>query len=249
MTMSLAELEDHPRINLIGGERYSLFRTNTGGTSLVFVYDLSTDTSRHQTADHLIIARADRLIEDSVTAVHLEHSDDDISYTTVFNDVAFASATLTGVRDEDYINTFTLTPAKRFWRVTLTASISSKFTMSKLVFGSFFDMQNDVHSYGSGVVVPSTPFIAPDGSQYFVNTDENTYEFDFRWRGIPDSQVFELERKLVDPQVLGHFLYTSGESNLLDEIGLLHCELVEHSFRKDYSDWNDVEMSFKEMKG
>lgn len=247
ITNSGDELEDHPLINTFDSKRHCWFRADTAGTSITFTYDLGSATTL--TADHFIMARADRFQDDSGSQVRLRHSPDNAVWTTVFDNTTFASETLTGPNSQDYVNTFTETVSRRYWEVRLTASSSSKFTVSKIVFGKWFTFDFDLDSYTSEFLPATEPFISADGSVYYGKSYDDVRRYTLTWKGVTDTQVKEINEQLLGPERLGGFIYADAETNVLDEHDLIHYEVEDYQVVKTWNNWNDLTLILREAVG
>jgi hypothetical protein len=120
--------------------------------------------------------------------------------------------------------------------------------MSKMVFGTFFDPGVELHGYTLNYDAKTRPFIAPDGSQYFADVSDDVYNVTLEWEGLTDSEIYDLERQLTSPQRYGGFIYTAGETNLLNEMTLLHYELEDLEYNKVFNDWNSLLFLGNEMR-
>lgn len=209
------------------------------------VYDLGS--AGGSAADHLIIGRADLLQADNVTAVRLRHSADNVSYTTAFDNTTFDTETLVGTKSQDYIETFTETASRRYWELRLTAGSASKFTCSKIQFGKFFEFAYDVYRYTSSYVQKSKPFMAADGSLYYTKTQEDAYQYQLEYKGVTDTEANNFESYLFEPDKYGGFVYTAGETNLLDEHTLLHYKVASYRLTKTWNEWNDLAITLEEQ--
>lgn len=253
ITPTIADDPLQPVYNLIAGERIWRYATVSTGTSLSIVFDLGFDYAEKQnTADYLIIARADLLINTGVTAVALARSADGSSYTNEVNDASFASATLYGPRTDDYIATFTATSAYRYWKVTFTSGGAINFWHSKLYFGRFLTFDNAPEYTIRREASPQSEWYAASGAMFQARTQEPRYEFDFTWKGLADSTALDFNDKVVRfKDKCPVFLYTSAVTKILDVQTVVHAKLTRHEISRNskITNYNQINATFTELIG
>jgi hypothetical protein len=104
ITPSVAADTDNNCWNLIGGPRYHRFFYGSAATARNTVYDLGANyADKESTVDHMILAGADFLQDDGTTDITLESSPDNATWTTRIGINGFASETLVGPRQKDYV--------------------------------------------------------------------------------------------------------------------------------------------------
>lgn len=241
--------------NLVAGERKNGFAFSAAAASNTIKFDLGAGyASKQNTANYMLVARADKLQAGSTTAVKLEYSDDDAAYSTFINATSFTSATLYGPRADDYISTSTVTTAHRYWKVTYTSSGTSKFPHSKFYFGTYFDWGKEPNNVKiERSATGGDPFLAGSGTQIGERTDEPRYLFEFTWTGVTDAKIQSFQNYFGKTfyRENGIFLYTATKHHVLDSQRLVHCRLTRAMARKigGVTNYNEVTLAFEEMLG
>lgn len=240
-----------PVFNLFKGHRHHHAELENNASSTRYIdFKLADDDLR--TADHLIIARADLLINQGVTDITLQRSSDYSTWTTVASDT-LSVANLTGPKSEDRIITFTKTSAYRYWRVYFTGGIT-KTRFSKLYLGNFYD----IGTYPDFFNFTETDggyldFIADSGAAHPVQIEDQKGVITITWNGVSDAKADDLMNGLevIRSNARGLFVYAPVQTQILKDDELYHVQL--QSITKDdlygYPNWNSITAIFKEQIG
>jgi hypothetical protein len=236
--------------DLVAGRRY--YRTLFAATSAAqyIIFDLGADyTTKQNTADHFIVARGDLMnLSAGFRDVSLQRSDDGNTWT----DVASTStgATATGPRLNDYIKTFTITTAYRYWRMVYTDGTPQTFQHSKIYLGKFFTFDFDCSYSFEKIPLKDSIWYSSAGAQYFSRNDEPLYKFKFVWEFQTDATVKSFEDKIAKRmRECPVFLYTTAEHQILDNVGLLHARLTDYKVEKAWNNLNTIKATFEEELG
>lgn len=242
-----------PVYNLIAGERIWRYATGSTNTTLSIVFDLGFDfADKQNTAEYLIIGRADLLQNTGVTGITLARSDDFSVWTTVYTDASFASATLYGPRTDDYIATFTATSSFRWWKMTYTSGGAINFYHSKLYFGRFLTFDTAPQYKIKREASANSQWYASSGAMFPVRTQEPRYEFDFVWKGQTDTTATSFFDNVVRfKDKCPVFLYTSAVPKILDSQYIIHAKLQDHEIRRSsgITNYNEITATFTELIG
>lgn len=186
-----------------------------------------------------------------MTELRVDRSTDGAAWTNVYDDASFSSATLYGTRSDDYIGTFTLTDAYRYWRIRYDGS-SQKFRHSKAYLGKLFtfdyspDFEFDIIESGEA------EWYSSSGAIHLVRPDEPIYRFTMTWQFQTDStiQLF-MDRIAKHSELSPVFLYTTAQHQILDSKRLVHCNVVsvEHRKMPGINNKNDLRVIFEEIIG
>lgn len=235
--------EDFPVLNTVTGFRYNYFKFGTSSTSRRIEYNLGTGNT--QTADHVIIARADCLQDAGVTVGYVNRSSNGTTWTTESTLSSFDSATLYGPNANDYIKTFTESSAYQWWEIAFTASGSTNFPLSKVYLGKFFDpgVEPTLRDWrierDAGEEVK---FISDNGTSYFGRKADPIYRIRARWEGVTDDLAAEFQNKIQrysDRNPV--FLYEADSStDLLDSQTLIHCKITRAEVQRNFNGAGDL---------
>lgn len=239
---------DQGERNLISGKRHRGFQFADDDTTGELVFDLGAGNER--TAEYVIVARADRLVRNGLERFQLANSSDDSSYSDCVDATDFS--TLYGPHAGDFLLAFSATSAERYWRATYTSADAQAFWHSKLYFGSFFDFGKDPGDVRFERVTPErSAFISDSGSQWSERGEDPRYRFIFTWGGIADEKIASFASLIGARRHSenGVFLYAATETQVLDGHSLMHCEIESAESRKLWDGWNEIRVSFLEMRG
>lgn len=246
-TSSATGATDFDPANLARGPRYLGFKRAAAGSSLTITYDLGSATTK--SIDHLVIARADKLVSGGVTQVDVDRSTNGSSWTNEYTDSSFASATLRGPASEDYLEEISTSSAYRYWRITYTAT-NTTFPHSKVNFGTLFDPGADPVAINTSRDLGALEFTAKDGTRWKSINREPLYRLSIVWEGLTDAKTEEF----IDAAVHRHkrycFLYAKSNTAALSGNKMLHCEIEQNSIQveKIFNDYNLVAARFLELR-
>lgn len=256
--------EDHAIGNLIGGERWNLFRLNETAKDSFgadqfdtsFIFDLGDGNTK--AVDHLIIARADMLQALSLSGrVDLTGGSDGVTFgTTALSDTSFDTATLYGPRSHDYISELSVSTACRYWKYFVDANTTTIFCHSKISFGRALDLGKDPDFYTiDRVPAKDATWYADSGAAYQVRIDEGIYRATFEWVNLTASVINSFMSTIGRYGTQNpFFLYTSAadaQHHLLDDARVLHARLVPgtaKATRRSGAYWK-LEATFEEVLG
>lgn len=233
---------------LTRGHRQVISALDTAATSYSIVYDLGV-AGTAQASDYLIVSRADMLKVDGVTAITLDRSSNGSTWTTEHTVTTPASYSLVGTRSTEIFDTFTLSTAYRYWRISMSGS-SNKFRHSKHYFGSLFDFGDDPVSFSSQVVTPTEPERASAGNLAYVRTAEPYYEYAIKWSGVTDVKIESATSKFLQYRN-PVYIVTTTNHEILNNYKCIHCQIDRGATRINqiYTDYNEIEIRLKEQLG
>lgn len=233
--------------NLITGERYNYAHLNSATSGTIRTeWDLGASGSA--TIDHIIIARADLLVLWGVSPVLIEGGNGSSpSYSTIYNDASFTSATLLGRRATDYYATFATSSAYRWFRYSLTSGGTGKFPSSTVHLGTLFDFDEDPDPQLTVLEPGLQKSVSVDGTDHVFMTGDSRYQLDLEWAGVTDAKAETFMNDIVPRKYV--FIREVTDYGTLQGAGLLHCEIVqaEHTDRKDGN--NRIRARFVEILG
>lgn len=245
ITPSSAVDQDNNEWNLLARKRWNTFEFAAASVAEDLVFDLGASTT--DSVDHLIVANARNLDDDSVT-VTLDSSPDDIIYTTRITETF---GTLVGPQGAfDSVQQITETAAFRFWRLTYAAA-STVFSHGQVYFGTFFDFDID----------PSDIDIQRDfgGENTFRTSSGNFPKQRFTsprmrvtatWKGITDVKADEFFDRIAQHRFKRPvFLFPADDSTILEDVELLHARITEVTFEKAFHDFWIILVTFEELIG
>lgn len=210
---------DNEKDTVFGGKA-RVARLNTSATGTVdYLYDLGSGVTA--TSQYLAIGRANLLQKSGVSTITLSGSSDGISYSTVYNNASFASATLTGTNSEDFFITFATSTAYRYWRFRADSGATNSYKpLSKIYFGTLFDIGRD----------PTYPTIRTlNGVE--DKTARQLLTFEFNYEGITDAikQSFETYIGKYSGEHT-YFIYDSSNTYVLGGYNPFYCRILSYSF-------------------
>lgn len=210
---------DNEKDTVFGGKA-RVAKLNTSATGTVdYLYDLGSGVTA--TAQYLAIGRANLLQKSGVTTITLSGSSDGISYSTVYTNASFASATLTGTNSEDFFITFATSTAYRYWRFRADSGATDSYKpLSKIYFGTLFDLGRD----------PIYPVIRTLNSVE-DKTARQLITFEFNYDGITDAKKESFETYIG--RFSGehtYFIYDSSNTYVLGGYNPVYCRILSYSF-------------------
>lgn len=245
--------------NLVNGERYLRGKLASAvAADPLITYDLGTvaAAATTATANHLIIARADLLKAQNIGTVTIKaHTSDNYgAATSVYNDAAFASATLYGPNATDYIATFATAAAKQFWYIAFTRSAgSANIEHSKHYIGQCLDLGVGPSSLSFEKIPGETPGEkTTSGALDMMRLDEPKIRLELEWVGVSDALTNTFEQKILRTKDINRFfLYTTTQHHLLMGRRVMHCECLDGSTSNPdgIPNWNTISATFQEIIG
>lgn len=224
--------------DIIFGAKSRVSKLTTAATGTVdWLFDLGSGVTA--TAEYLAIGRANLLQKGSVTTITLSGSSDGVSYSTVYTNASFASATLTGTNSEDFITTFATSTAYRYWRFRADSGATSSYKpLSKIFFGTLFDLGRDpLHDR------TITPTLIED------KTARPLLTFSFNYQGITDTKRQSFETyigKYAGEHT--YFVYGTSYSYILGGYNPIYCRIVSYVFTPTAAlNDNNLTIVFEEM--
>lgn len=248
--------EDRPYANLTCGRRYHLAKEASASTTVkTITYDLGYDGADNimDSANHLILGRADLLKAASIATVTLKAANAKSGWTltsptTVHTASSFSGVTLYGPRTHDYLTTFTASSYFRYWQVSFdSGGASSDAKHSKCYFGTSLDMGCEPSYSFTRPERSDTSLFNTAGTRELSRVDEPGYRFEFTWEKVTDVKLLQWLSYIVE-QKEAHtfFLYTTTWHPILDNQRVVHVRLESHSLQKVYKNRNEVTATFQE---
>lgn len=248
-----ATATDKGQENLILGERSAICETASATTSQRFTFGLGSGyAAKGGKADHIIIARADKLQSGLMTQLDIKRSADNSTFTTEQTDASFSTATLYGPNGHDYILDFTQSSAYEFWRVDFTSASGATFPVSKVFLGSWFDFGQEPDGFSiERVPAKEAVWYASSGALYTARLELPVYRFSFTWEHVSDAVVSNFQRDIAKiSHKATYFLYTRTQHELLGNQRLVNVRLVNWSVTTgEKINWQNLTANFEEVLG
>lgn len=220
--------EDRPIGNTIYGERYQ-YASATAGVSGAISMEWDLGVGFTSTVDHIIAANAAKLKAQGVTSISLDSASDGIggTYSNVWTDASFNSATLYGPDAQDYIATGLSLTAKRTWKVKLSGGAASTREINKIYFGTAWNPGKDP-DYSYKLIQPEGGKVTTeDGGVKCLRLGDGRYQVGMSWEGVTDAQAqIFFDRVASKWQIHKFFLYTVDNHRTLNNLRLLHVRLL-----------------------
>lgn len=249
--------ENFPFDNTFYGMRHDYGQLSSTQTSFAVTYDLGTGNSR--TVDHFIMGGVKILRANGVTQATLEGSNNGSSWTTQLGTAAgFQTRTLDGPDDDDLIFTpgyndqYAATlAAYRYFRVTIAGGSAHKFPVSKIYFGSTFDMGLEPSTYDLEVVDDrsSDTWVYPRGQVIMSKAYYPRHKFTVEWDGVTDAKAAEFFTSVLsNPYRNSVYLHAATYADPLYDNKLVFCRVVDDECEstKQGEDWNNIKAVFEE---
>jgi hypothetical protein len=221
-------------------------------TSVVIDYDMGNGNTA--TCDHLIISNASTMYDDvegTVTDIEVfgDSSDTFGSAITPTPDVS----SLYGPDSADYIQTFTETAARRFWRVEITKPALNLVNCGKIYLGKFFDFGIDLSGYSIDYADrPPYTSRADAGTIIIGRRERSRYGINLRWENVTDAKAIEFSDSIlaIQHKHRGVFLYTDAVNEVLDGHRIIHGDIVRPRIvAQGDPDSNVIQMTIEEWDG
>lgn len=250
--------ENLPIDNAISGERYQgCSAPTTGGSgNTESQWDLGVGEAR--AVNHIIVAHADKLIAQGSTSIGLQSAANGIdgTYSTVWAEASFASATLRGADSKDYIAHSLNLTANRSWLAYFTGGASTERSFSKLYFGQSWDPGVDPDSWTiSRPAEESGVRQNEDGTTSMIRIADARYQFTFTWVGVEDAAANIFRNRIMKYwQEHKFFLYTTDNHRILDDKRLMHVRVadlptISRNELASGEGYNTISANFLEVRG
>lgn len=221
--------------DLISGPRGNMWRSTTSVSARLHV-DLGSGVT--STLDYWYVARADlyyNATKATTTArMLIESSPDDAAWTSR-SDATFSGTR--GPRLEDFI-TIVSAAAFRYWRATLTVTdgaTTSKHMLSKLMFGTTFDIGRD----------PEYAIVHRREVKQASERDQ-AFTVELKWRGITDAKRASLISLVMAYKDVAPLVLYETTDNIFGGFKLLHVYVDDCKITPISKDQNDITMKFRE---
>jgi hypothetical protein len=238
ITLSRTASGTYPYENLFGGNRTDLFYLNAAasGDTLATV-DLGASATK--ATNFIYIGRANLLQQASVGTITLKGSSTNNygAATTVRTLSSFGSQTLYGPNNDEFIDSFTLSSAFRYWFINYNSTASGQLPHAKFFFGTAFDPGRDPNA-------PATiTRVKMGGSQI-----RPSYSFEITWEGLTYAKAIEMYLKFYRTRrFVPLVIFTTSWHDILMGHRVLFCRLTEMSMPPRVTDFCDVSATFEEM--
>jgi hypothetical protein len=219
--------EDRPASNVISGERYQYASATAGASGAIDLeYDLGVGNT--STVDHIIVANAKKLRDQGSTTLALDSAANGIggTYSNVWTDANFGTATLYGTESKDYITHSLSLATNRTWKVKLSGGAATTREISKIYFGTTWNPEKDC-DWSLSIVYPEGGRASTeDGGGKVAKLGDARLSISVTWVGVGDDalQIFN-DRVLNYWQEHKFFLFTTGSHRILNDHRLLHVRL------------------------
>lgn len=251
--------EDNPIQNIVSNERYQYASATAGASGAIDLqYDLGV--GRTSTVDHIIVADAKRLRDQGSTTLALDSASNGIggTYSNVWTDANFGTATLYGSDSRDYITNSLSLATNRTWKVKLSGGSATTREINKIYFGTSWNPAREPDFSYKLVIPEGGEESTEDGGSKVTRLGLPRYQFSIRWTGVSDAntQIF-FDRVFKYWQQHKFFLYTVTDHRPLDDIRLAHVRLLSeptHSRRKAeingvWAGYNTISIEALEVRG
>jgi len=206
---------------------------------------------RTATCDHLIIGKALTMYDDpegTVTDIEVFGDSSDSFGSPIAPSPDLAG--LYGPDGADYIQTFTETSARRFWRVEITKPALNLVNCGKVYLGKFFDFGVELSDYSINYTDrPPYTSRADSGSVIIGRRQRARYGINLRWDLVSDAKAIEFSDSVLKIQHRhpGVFAYTTSVHEVLDGHRLIHGQVVRPQIFADGApDSNTVQFTIEE---
>lgn len=232
ITSSQTYSTEFPLTNLVNGSRGKRAELETAfaGTHTI-TYDLGAGVTR--TANYFALLDVKILKASGVSTVYLI-ADDGVTPVTVAT-VTLSSITLTGGQEKDYITTFNETDPYRYWIVQFASTGETKRPISKLYFGTLFDIGRD-------------PQFSREVSS--ERSEKEIYEgakLSLSYNGITTTKRQDFEDKIGDYSDTNDvLLYANSYTAVMLGTSLMSCAISDYSFEAKGAKQNDLIIELEE---
>lgn len=248
-----SENADYPHENLFYGGKTIFWQSAAAVTSSQITFDLGSGIT--SAAEYFAVAGLNSIIAQTpgTLTLQLRASTDNFAASDVLISEAtpLTSANLIGTYDEDYLKSFTLSTAYRYWRFKITTSNAVYHKLRALYFGAFFDFDGKSPRYPYDISPRQAggSFISDAGTMFATSSGRAKYRGNLAWTGITDAvrnEFFEkIGRYLMDYPI---FFYEPDDfTHTVLPNRILFC-MAENNY-KSHPRWKNVgeiELQFTE---
>lgn len=218
---------------MINGARSETYKTNAAVTTSDVDFDYGSDIQ----PDFFLYSRADFLLAQGGTnTVKLIGSASSTFSSPSTTSEVLSASNLYGTANEDYINFPVSTTSRRYWRAEVTSTNSYKHQYSKFYAGVAFDFGVD-------------PYFPRTIKTQFRGTADRRVKntFTFRWKGISNTIRNSFISKIYKyKDVNSVFLATRDYHDVLNEVRILNCWILDARFTPTAASFNDLDITFEE---
>jgi hypothetical protein len=220
----------------ISGSRSNMWRSTSTVIARIHT-DLSSGVT--STCDYWYMARAD-LYYNNIKATttgrfYLQSSPDDAAWTVRADNSITGQY---GPRTEDTFALVSNSGAYRYWRVQLTTAdgaTTSKHTLSKVMFGTTYDIGRDPE-----YAIVHRRAIKRPGAR------DTAFTVECKWRGITDAKRATLISDVLKYKDVAPLVLYETTDNIFGGFKLLHVFITDCKITPVSQDQNDITMSFEE---
>lgn len=238
LTLSRAASSIYPYENLFGGNRTDLFYLNAAASGdTLATFDLGASVTK--ATNFIYISRANLLQQAGVGTITVKGgaANNYATATTVRTLSSFGSQTLYGPNSDEFIDSFTLSSAFRYWFINYNSATSGQLPHAKLFFGTAFDPGRDPNA-------PATiTRIKMGGAQI-----RPSYSFELSWEGLSYAKAIEMYLKFYKTRRFAPLvIFTTSWHDILMGHRAIFCRLTDMSMPPRVTDFCDVSATFEEM--
>lgn len=238
-----------------GGDVYSYSRgsravytsRSSTGTGFTVAYDFGSGNDK--AFDTVFVARADMLQDTAVSQFALQRSSNGSSWTNQYGAWTFSTDTLACPTATDFIDTFTLSSAYRYWRINFSGT-ATNFKHSKHCFCTGFDFGDDPVAVIPSVSHESYSTEHASGDITFLRMRRPQRTYKITWRGITDAKVYSLDTEILMWPDMPMFLYTTTDHEILGDFRVVQVKPRGKPVVKTLAnDYNEITIDFIEQLG
>lgn len=238
----------YPAVNLFGGGRNDTCRNATIANSyLEIIADLGSDTS--VSWDYIIFSKVKAGKTWGATDLYVQKKTAAGSYSAAGGTTSLNSKTLYGPSGEDIVFTSEIGNSD-----SATLPISTTARYIKCVFGKTSGMtyksawELGKWYLGSWLDLGRDPVAITSGQSGIGGSERSLkYTFQIEWEGVSGTNKNSFVNYIANYPERGFFLYTKTAHDVLLNLRLLHCRLVEHSILQEVENSFSISATFEEL--
>jgi hypothetical protein len=243
--------------NAFYGERHNYAQTMATHFSYSVTFDLGTGNSR--TLDHFILGGTKILVQQGVVGAYVAGSNNGSTWTNQLGcTINFNTRNFNGPDRADLIFTATyndliagVLAAYRYFRVTINAGFAIRFPLSKMYFGTSFDMGKEPDFYNLEVLTErdSDTWRYTRGHVLMTRAFFPLHKVTVEWDGVSDAQATAFMTSVLNNPYRDYvYLYTATALDPLYDNRLMYCKVLDDECEviKVKQNYNNIKAVFLE---
>lgn len=250
LSAETTQLRTSGKWNLVSRNRWNTCFTAGAETSVEFIFSLPN--GRTDIIDTVCLTRADLIADRAFNTVTLLRATTFAGTYTTEQTFDLSTTTRVGPRIADALFRFTETLAFQFWKLKFARSSGAiGFGLTPVFMGKAFVPTQHPSSWDVRLIDEAEgddQTIA--GTQIATRIADKFYRAVVTWDGLTDTEVETLSTDFFQRAGAETFvIFTDTNHGILNDVRQMHVEIVDARVELIHTNWNRVQIEFREVLG